>query len=515
MSEPHPHSRAALAERFGRNYRWWVLLTVMVGTMASIMASTIVNVAVPDMSRVFTLGQERAQWLSAGFMAAMTLSMLTTPWLLDRYGYRHTYCGAVLLLMTGGICGGFSQWFDLILAMRVAEGLAAGVLQPIPAIIVLHAFEPHEQGKAMGIFGFGVVLAPAIGPSVGGVLVEWWGWRSIFFVVVPFAIVAILLARRYLPVNAPGGAAVNRSGARIDVVGLGLIAVAVLALLNGIVNLDGATRNLGIGLLVLCAASVCAFVVHQRRSAHPLMRLDLFEYRSFVMGGCVAFIYGMALFGSTYLVPVFMQIALHLPPSQAGAVLLPAGLVLAVTIPVAGRLADRIPVNRVVVAGLVLLALSFALMISVGLATALWLIALWAAIGRVGLGFVLPSLNLGSMRGLPNDAIAHGSSTINFLRQLGGSVGISLVGSVLEWRLSVERGNPLRAFHETFALIGLITACAVFAAWRMSPGTRPPDAERFDEADPLEGDGGVPLRPARAGAAAPNSLFEAETPLRA
>ena len=172
MPDPDPHSRAALAARFGRNYRWWVLLTVMIGTMASIMASTIVNVAVPEMSRVFALGQDRAQWLSAGFMAAMTLTMLTTPWLLERYGYRHTYCGAVLLLMAGGICGGFSQWFGLILAMRVAEGLAAGVLQPIPAIIVMHAFGAGERGKAMGIFGFGVVLAPAVGPSVGGILVR-------------------------------------------------------------------------------------------------------------------------------------------------------------------------------------------------------------------------------------------------------------------------------------------------------------------------------------------------------
>ena len=127
MPDTDPHSRAALEQRFGPRYRWWVLLTVMIGTIASIMASTIVNVAVPDMSRVFALGQDRAQWLSAGFMAAMTLSMLTTPWLLERYGYRHTYAGAVLLLMVGGLCGGFSQWFGLILAMRVAEGLAAGV----------------------------------------------------------------------------------------------------------------------------------------------------------------------------------------------------------------------------------------------------------------------------------------------------------------------------------------------------------------------------------------------------
>ena len=472
MIDSHPHSRDALQERFGPNYRWFVLLTVMIGTMASIMASTIINVAVPDMSRVFALGQERAQWLSAGFMAAMTLSMLTTPWLLERFGYRHAYVGAVVLLMCGGIVGGLSRWFELVLAMRVAEGLAAGVLQPIPAIIVMRAFGSGEQGRAMGIFGFGVVLAPALGPSVGGVLVEWFGWRSIFFVVVPFCLAALWLASRYLPVAAPGGAAVNRPGTRLDAVGLVLITIGVLALLNGMVDLHGASAATGWALLACSATAVLGFIVHQRRGSRPLMELRLFGYRSFAMGGVVAFTYGMALFGSTYLVPVFMQIGLALPPSQAGVVLLPAGLVLAVTIPLAGRLADKQPVSRVVAIGLLLLAASFFLMVTVGTASSLWWIVAWAIIGRIGLGFVLPSLNLGSMRGLPEDLISQGASTINFMRQLGGAVGISLVGIVLEWRLQERHDDPVRAFHETFVLIGLITGVAVIAAWRMGAPVR-------------------------------------------
>ncbi len=473
MTDPHPHSHAALAARFGPNYRWFVLLTVMIGTMASIMASTIINVAVPGISRVFTLGQASAQWLSAGFMAAMTLSMLTTPWLLERFGYRHAYVGAVALLMVGGICGGLSPWFDLVIAMRVAEGLAAGVLQPIPAIVILRIFGDRERGKAMGIFGFGVVLAPAVGPSVGGVLVEWFGWRSIFFVVVPFCAVALVLARRYLPVGTPSGAAVDRrAAARLDVVGLGLVSVTVLALLNGMVQLRGASPAVGAALLLCSATALVGFVFHQRRGAQPLMALSLFGHRNFSMGAVVAFIYGMALFGSTYLVPVFMQIALHLPPSQAGAVLLPAGLVLAVTIPLAGRLVDKVPVGRIVATGLVLLAASFLLMISVGPATALIWITLWAVIGRIGLGCVLPSLNLGSMRGLPDTLIPHGASTINFMRQLGGAVGISLVGIVLDARLLAHPTNPLGGFHDTFALIGVLTALATVAAVQMGPARR-------------------------------------------
>jgi predicted MFS family arabinose efflux permease len=321
----------------------------------------------------------------------------------------------------------------------------------------------------MGIFGFGVVLAPAIGPSVGGVLVEWFGWRSIFFVVVPFCLAALWLARRYLPHSAPGGAAVNLERRRFDLPGLALLSLAILSLLNGMVHLHDANAGLGIGLLTLATLALAAFILHQRRTLHPLVRLALFRHPQFAYGGCVAFIYGAALFGSTYLVPVFMQIALGLPPSQAGAVLFPAGLVLALTIGVAGRLTDRVPVHRLVSFGLVLLASSFLLMLSVGAGTALWVIALWAVVGRIGLGFVLPSLNLGAMRGLPAGLIAHGASSINFLRQLGGAVGVSLAGIFLEWRR--HAGGPgageLAAFHQTFLLLAFITAIAVAAAWRM------------------------------------------------
>ena len=287
---------ASLQAHHGPRYRWLLLLSVMIGTMASIMSSTIINVAVPDMSRFFGMGQDRLQRVSSGFMVAITVSMLTTPWLLSRYGYRKTYSWAMLLL-AGGMAGGLSSHFDLVLAARVAEGLAAGVVQPIPAIIILRAFASNEQGRASGIFGMGVVLAPAIGPSVGGLLVDWRG--------------------------------------------LVLATVATLCLLNGMVTLQsgGAARS-----AFLLGASVVALVVfvkwqqrlsHTHRGPHqqaPLMNLALFNHRQFAMGSIVAFIYGTALFGSTYLLPVYLQMGLGLSASHVGTMLLPAGAVLAITI---------------------------------------------------------------------------------------------------------------------------------------------------------------------------------------
>jgi EmrB/QacA subfamily drug resistance transporter len=471
---------AALSRRWGPRYRWLLLLSVMVGTMASAMSSTIVNVAIPDMSRHFALGQDRAQWVSSGFMVAMTVSMLTTPWLLSRFGYRATYVGTMALLLLGGVAGGLAPQYAVVLIARVAEGLAAGVVQPIPAIIMLRAFEPREQGRAGGVFGMGVVLAPALGPSIGGLLVDWFGWRSIFFMVVPFCLLSIALAYTFVPTSAPGGAAADRAAHRLDWRGLLLAAGGTLCLLNGLVALHGSPGVQAAGLLGTAVAALGVFLWWQRRAPAtgrtPLMNLALFTHRTYAMGSIVAFIYGIALFGSTYLLPVYMQYALHLPASHAGTILLPAGLVLAVTIGVAGRLVHRVPTRVLVSTGLVLLAASFALMPTVGLASPLWLLVAWAILGRIGLGCILSSLNIGAMRPLPKDLIPQAASAINFLRMLGGAAGVSLCAIVLEWRLAAHgdslaatqtSAGRLLAFEESFLMLAAICALAVLASWQL------------------------------------------------
>ncbi len=491
-------SLPALQARYGPRYRWLLLFSVMVGTMAAIMSSTVINVAIPDMSHHFTLGQERAQWVTSGFMAAMTVSMLTTPWLLARYGYRRTYTGCMWLLLAGGVAGGLANHYPLVLAARVAEGLAAGVVQTIPAIIILRAFQPHEQGRASGVFGMGVVLAPALGPSIGGVLVDAFGWRSIFFMVVPFCLAAFWLARRYVPTTGPGGSAANPQGASLDWRGLALAAAGTLCLLNGLVELHGGTPLTATVLLGSAALILVVFIVTQRRTLRarrkhpdqgvdPLMNLSLFKDRLFAMGSIVAFIYGIALFGSTYLLPVYMQSGLGLSASHVGTILLPSGFVLALTIAGVGRLADRHPTRRLVSIGLVLLSASFALMVTIDPsrpAQIIPLLVVWAVLGRIGLGFILPSLNIGAMRSLDRNLIPQGASTINFLRMLGGAAGVSLCGIVLEWRLSAHGvqiasglpGTPERvaAFEETFLMLAAICALAVFAALKLREATTPP-----------------------------------------
>ncbi|MGB3068785.1 MAG: MFS transporter [Ottowia sp.] len=470
------NSSEALRARYGERYRWLLLMTVMMGTVASVMSSTVVNVAIPGLSHHFGLGQDRAQWVTSGFMVAMTVSMLTTPWLLARFGYRATYAGCMWLLMAGGLGGGFAQDFPLVLAARVAEGLAAGVVQPIPAIIIMRAFQPQEQGRAIGLFTMGVVLAPALGPSIGGVLVDWFGWRSIFFMVVPFCIASLWLGRRFVPATAPGGAVASRSEA-LDWAGLALGTAGTLSLLDGLVSLRAGPPIRAAGLLALAGICFGIFLWWQARRTRlgqaSLMNLRLFAWRPFAMGSLVTAIYGTALFGSTYLLPVYMQMGLGLSASSVGMVLLPSGLVLAGAIAIVSRLADRLPANVLVSTGLAILTLSFALMVTLGPSASLWMLIAYSAIGRIGLGFILPSLNLGSMRGLEKDLISQASSVINFIRMLGGAAGVSLCAIALEWRLASHGASlaggtnlpaRLAAFNEVFLMLAALCALAMLAA---------------------------------------------------
>jgi predicted MFS family arabinose efflux permease len=284
-----------------------------------------------------------------------------------------------------------------------------------------------------------------------------------------------------VPVTSPGGGAADR-GATLDWRGLALGTVGTLCLLNGMIELHAGTRAVATALLAGMLATFGLFLWWQRalaaRGGAPLLNLALFGYRQFAMGSLVSFIYGTALFGSTYLLPVYMQSGLGLSASYVGTILMPAGLTLALVLAGVGRLADRTPASLLVSAGLAMLAASFALMVTLSLGSSIWWLVAWAVLGRIGLGFILPSLNLGAMRGVDKTLIPQGVSAINFVRMLGGSVGVSLCGIVLEWRLAAHGdsfANPvtsparLSAFNESFLMLAALCALAIVAAWRLRP----------------------------------------------
>ena len=170
-----------------RHPRGWVVATAMVGSVATILAATIINVAFPALIREFDIGHDTLQWVATGFLAATTMTMLATGWLVNAFGQRAVFLATIAVFLVASLLGAVSWNSEALIAARVLQGAAAGIMQPLSMIALFEVFPVEQRGRAMGIFGFGVVLAPAVGPAIGGALMEAFGWRSIFLLSVPFS----------------------------------------------------------------------------------------------------------------------------------------------------------------------------------------------------------------------------------------------------------------------------------------------------------------------------------------
>jgi len=435
----------------------------MVGTVATILAATIVNVAFPALLLEFNIGHDSLQWIATGFLAATTTTMLATTWLVETFGQRRTFLATMAVFFVGSILGAASWSAESMIAARVLQGAAAGVMQPLSMIALFEVFPPEERGRAMGLFGFGVVLAPAIGPAIGGLLMQAFGWRAIFLLSVPFCVAAWPLGARSL--SSGRGAGPRRP---FDWPGAVLLAGGLIALLNLPVvgHRAGWLSPATLVAMVATLALGLTFVGWEMRARAPLLSLGLFASGGFRAASVVAFGYGVGLFGTTYLVPVFVQDIAGYTPAQAGNLLFVPGLVLAVAIAVSGRLTDRASARHVVAAGLTCFAVSSLLLALATGATTFWVLALWLGIGRAGLGLIIPALNVGAVQTLPAEYLGHAAAAVNFARQLGGAVGVNLLAVLLEWRFDAYAGSgdPTPAFRDCFLVVTIAFAAAVIPA---------------------------------------------------
>ena len=184
---------------YGTSYRWFAVATVMMASFSTMLASTIINVAIPEIMGSFGVQQEDAQWLSTGYLAAGTVTMLIGAWSVETYGMRITHSGSMIVFLIGSIIGGFAVNHEMLILARVVQGTATGMLAPVSMLINYQVFPVNRRGTAMGLYGIGIVLAPALGPTVGGALIENYDWRYVFFLGVPFTILAVPMALMFLP----------------------------------------------------------------------------------------------------------------------------------------------------------------------------------------------------------------------------------------------------------------------------------------------------------------------------
>jgi len=452
------------------HYRWFVTLTVILATSAMVVEATIINVAVPSIMRRFAMSHDTAQWLSTGFLGAMAATMLLASWFERAFGQRRTYMVALSLFVLSSLLGGLADSGALLIVARILQGAIAGLIQPLGMVAIYRVFPVAERGRAMSVFGLGVVLAPALGPAVGGYLVDMFSWRAIFFVTVPFCALGVWLSSRYLPEREPA-----HHRPPFDWFGCLLLALFLASLLMGFVvghNRGWLSIEFLLRLLVTLGLAV-AFVALEAKLAHPLLNLGLLRNTRFAAAALVAFIYGLGLYGSTYLIPLFVQTVAHYDAGQSGLLLLPGGIALALSVTVAGRLTDRFPAHWLMISGLACFAASFLLLAGTGEHASFIAMATWIVIGRIGLGTTIPSLNIGALKTVSAEHLAQASGAVNFFRQLGGAIGVNVLSILLDW-LSA-RGTQLGqtaemaqgvAFSDSFLVLAALFLLAIYPAWR-------------------------------------------------
>lgn len=436
----------------------------MLGTMATVLSATIVNVALPDIMREFGIRQGQAHWLATGFIAAMTTTMLTSSWLLDHFGLRKTLAAAMLLFSGISIAGGFAPTPELLIAARIGQGAVAGLMQPMAMYLVFRVFPKNQRGQAMGIYGMGVILAPALGPVLGGMLVDQLDWRFVMFAPAPVTLLGVWMVWKFLPwpVNPP-------SPYPFDRIGFAWLAVSIVCSLDALNRLQHPQGNAGMIVAggAIALISLVAFVIRERRVDHPLLRVGMLRRPEFLYANLGALALGLALFGSTYLIPLFVQAALGFTATEAGLLMLPAGIALGIVFPLAGRLADRRSPRSLITTGMILFASSAMLFAMSDASLGFVWLALWAVIGRIGLGLIMPALSTGALNPLEPHELASGSSTINFTRQLGGAFGINIVALTLEYGEHVNDLPALSAFHGAWWLVAVFVGLAVLPVSRL------------------------------------------------
>ncbi len=424
-------SAQVLGERYGPAYRWLVTVTGMVGVVSMVLAMTTVNVAVPDVMGAFGIGQDKAQWMSSAYMATMTAGMLMNAWVTGVLGERRTFVGALFFFSLGALLGGTAPTEDALIFARILQGFSAGIAQPLVMATIFTVFPAERRGMAMGVFGLGVVFAPAIGPTLGGLMIEYFSWRYVFFISLPFCVVAAALGMAFMPTRP-----IPRQIPPFDWLGFALLGLALLGLMTGIADgqREGWASDTIVLRLVAGFASAVGFVLWELHTPRAMLDVRIFANLEFSATALIAFIFGAGMMGSTYIIPVFVQTIIGFTPLLAGLMMMPAGIMLAFIFPLAGRMSDAMPGGTMIIGGLLLFSAGFAWMTTADVDTTFWTLVGMVMLSRLGLGFINPSLNASSLKALPADKVRQGAGVANFMRQLGGAFGINLMVAFFEVR---------------------------------------------------------------------------------
>ncbi|MEN6355761.1 MAG: DHA2 family efflux MFS transporter permease subunit [Armatimonadota bacterium] len=432
-----------------------VAIAVMLATFMEVLDSTVVNVSLPHIAGNLSATIDESTWVLTSYLVSNAIVLPATGWLSRLFGRKRYYMISVTAFVISSFLCGLAPSLHSLIFYRVLQGLGGGALQPISQAILLECFPVSRRGMGMAIFGIGVVFAPIIGPTLGGWITDNYSWRWIFYINIPIGILSMIMAQIYV-VDPPY---LQRGAIKIDYIGLGLLALGIgflQVVLDTGQKHDWFQTSWILHLSIISAVSLIALVVWELYTQHPIIDLTVFKVRNFAPGVFLIFMLGIALYGSMVLLPVLLQTLLGYSALQSGLAMSPGGIGTLICMPVVGYLVGRWDVRYLIIFGLSMLSVSMFIMSGYNLQISFWDAAYPRIIMGIGLAFLFVPLATVTFAFLSRERTGSATGIFNLMRNIGGSVGIAAVNTLLARR---------EQFHQSRLVENISTFNPTFQQW--------------------------------------------------
>jgi MFS transporter, DHA2 family, multidrug resistance protein len=427
---------------------WLITMAVMCGTFMEVLDTTVVNVSLPHIAGSLSVTSEEATWALTSYLVANAIVLPITGWLASYFGRKRLLMSAVVGFTASSFLCGFAPNLAWLVIFRIVQGLTGGVLQPVSQAVMLEAFPPSQRGKAMGFWGLGIVVAPMLGPVLGGWLTDNYSWRWVFYVNIPVGIASIIMTKIFI-FDPPY---IRRTTAKVDTWGIGMLAVGIASLqimLDKGQQEDWFSSNWITFLAALSALSLAVFIVHELRTNDPVLNLRVFKERTYATGVFLMTTLGFVLYGSLVLLPLFLQTVLGYPAIEAGIAMAPRGLGSFIAMPIVGFLTAKVDPRKLLGLGLVVGAITLFQLGSLNLQVGYWDIFWPQFVQGLSMGLIFVPLTTITMSLIAREAMGNATSIFNLMRNLGGSVGIATIATMLSRSTQVQY-NTLGAHITVF-----------------------------------------------------------------
>ncbi|HSI26148.1 MAG TPA: DHA2 family efflux MFS transporter permease subunit [Aeromicrobium sp.] len=407
---------------------WGLPLLVLVsGMFMSVLDTSIINVAVPTIQSTFGAATDEVAWIVTAYALTLGVIVPLSAWLADRFGSSRVYIVALLLFGAASALCGLAWNLESLIAFRIIQAIPGGILPPLSMAMLYRIVPPHQIGRAMGMYGLGIVVAPAIGPTLGGYLVEYVDWRLIFFINVPVGIVAALAAISILPKFPATGRP------KFDIWGFITVATGLFSLLLALSEGEswGWTSFPVVALMCVSVVALALFVVIEMEVDQPLLNVRVFSTWEYTNSLLIISVLSIGLFTVLFYIPVFLQTAQGIGAFEAGIVLLPQALVMAISMPIAGRLYDRIGPRWPALIGLAIASLGTWMLRDLDVNTTHTEVALILMLRALGMGMAMMPIMTGGLAALPPSIVPSGSAFNNVIQRASASLGLAILAAVL------------------------------------------------------------------------------------